>query len=264
MTKPDIATGLTLGLGLGFLGSLLAQLFLLLPPAVGFAWLVLLGGAVYRVHRRPARAAAAVGLRPLGPASRLAWAAVPATLLLGIGVSGLVWVWAGPMRFPIPQREGNPIEAYIGTPGGWLTFTFYAALVAPLIEELAFRGWVQRTLGRRFGAVAGIAVGAILFAVFHLWYSHPQALLVPLILGVIWGAAVHLTRSVWAGVLLHGAWNATLMLIQRSGIDSASFFRWSHPELGLVFAMAMVAGAMGTLALLWRRLPARSRPLASG
>ena len=176
------------------------------------------------------------------------------------GVCGVVYAWAGPIRFPIPLPPGNPIEAYIGTPGGWLTFTFYAAPVGPLIEELAFRGWVQQSVARRFGGVAGIVVGAILFAALHLWYSHPDALLVPLMLGLAWGVAVHLTRSIWAGVLLHGAWNTTLMLIQRSGIDSASFFFWSHPELGPLVQTAMIAGAIATLALLWRRLPARPAP----
>ena len=258
--RPDPATGLTVGLGLAFLGSLLAQVFLFLPPPVGFAWLLLLAAWVYWIHRRAARVAAVVGLRPLSAATRLAWVAVPATLLLGIGACGVVYAWAGSIRFPIPLPRGNQIEAYIGTLAGWLTFTFYAAFVGPIIEEFAFRGWVQQSIGRRFGAVAGISASAVLFAAFHLWYSHPRALLVPLVLGMSWGAAVYLTRSIWAGVLLHGAWNATLMLIQRSGIDSASFFLWSHPHLGLLLAIVMVVCAIGTLGLLWRRLPARSTP----
>lgn len=95
---------------------------------------------------------------------------------------------------------------------------FLAVMVAvPPAEELLFRGILQRLAARRWGDVAGIVVGALLFAIVHL---EPWYLLglfgVGLLLGYVWAV----TRSLTACAVAHGLHNATaLALMLRQGSE---------------------------------------------
>ena len=75
---------------------------------------------------------------------------------------------------------------------------------APVLEETVFRAWIQRPAERRWGPAVAITSSAVLFALVHL-----DSALVPFyfIDGVIIGVTVWLTRSLWAGVVLHAAHN---------------------------------------------------------
>lgn len=92
---------------------------------------------------------------------------------------------------------------------------------APLLEELAFRGWVQRPLERRFGAWPAILFTAFLFALAHM---QPDAIPIRLAGGLALGYVTYATRSLWAGVVLHVAWNLGVVVV--TGV----FDRYFHPE----------------------------------
>lgn len=255
-TDLDVPLGLLTGLGLALFGSLLAQLFLLVAPALGAIWLLLFLAGVLWLHgkHRPT-----VALKEIRASAWLALVgAVPVTLVLGLGISGLIQTWAGPIPFPIPLPEGdNLLEPYLASLGGWATFALYAAVIGPVVEELAFRGWIQQSIGRRFGGFTGIVSAAFLFALFHLWYVHPAAIVLPFVLGVILGTAVHLTGSVRVAIVLHGAWNTLLMLIHLSRIDPAVLFYWHREDLGASVPVAMSVGAgiaLGVLGYLYWRV----------
>jgi len=90
-------------------------------------------------------------------------------------------------------------------------------LVAPLCEELMFRGYVQRAYERR-NAWVGIIVGGIVFALFHLRFQGAPALLpVAIALSLIaWR-----TGSIVPGIALHAAYNtiATVLMIALSSLS---------------------------------------------
>jgi membrane protease YdiL (CAAX protease family) len=79
-----------------------------------------------------------------------------------------------------------------------------AALLAPVCEELTFRGYLQSTLALRRGPAGAIAAGAVLFAVLHLDPVRFPALLV---LGVVFGWLTWRAGSVWPAVAAHAANN---------------------------------------------------------
>ena len=87
-------------------------------------------------------------------------------------------------------------------------------IVAPLCEELMFRGYVQRAYERR-NVWVGVAVGGIIFALFHLRFQGAPALLpVAIALSLIaWR-----TGSIVPGIALHAAYNtiATVLMISLS------------------------------------------------
>jgi uncharacterized protein len=113
---------------------------------------------------------------------------------------------------------------------GRVAFVLMAAFgvgVAPLCEELAFRGFLQPLLVRSLGAVAGILIAGAAFGLLHYQEygnSWRHALLI-CGAGVSFGCMRHFTRSTKAAVIMHASYNGLLFLLL-----SFSFFveRNSH------------------------------------
>jgi membrane protease YdiL (CAAX protease family) len=134
----------------------------------------------------------------------------------------------------------EPVKKWLERPGGEAVFIVLAIAVAPLLEEFAFRGWVQRPMERRLGAQAAITGSALLFALAHMQADY---LPVRLAGGLVLGHAVYATRSIWAGVALHVAWNA-----------GALAFGAAFPEFdpaGKGWAWAGPAAGAAVLSLVW-------------
>lgn len=154
---------------------------------------------------RPRRRWALLRLRPLAR-STVPWTvtAVP-VLLLATWALGEVYT----RLVPVPPEVLDPFAGMTDTPLGRLSLAVLAVGIAPVLEEFFFRGLIQRTLERRWGAAAGVGGAAALFAVVHFL---PWVLPLHLFLGLAFGFAVYATRSIWAGVVLHAANNAAAML----------------------------------------------------
>jgi len=93
-----------------------------------------------------------------------------------------------------------------------------AALVAPLAEEVVFRGYLYPAAKRFCGPAAGIIFSSLVFAAAH---GHVVALLPLFILAVFLCLLYELTGSIWACMSVHFLFNAATVGIQlliRSGI----------------------------------------------
>jgi membrane protease YdiL (CAAX protease family) len=93
-----------------------------------------------------------------------------------------------------------------------------AGVVAGVIEEIAFRGFLQGTLERYAGVVPAIFVSGLLWAAFHLnhGYFAEEPLLWPAIfLGVsaILGTVAYRTNSVVPGMAVHAGFDAAYFLV---------------------------------------------------
>jgi membrane protease YdiL (CAAX protease family) len=224
---------------LGTLWIVLSGLFLTMPPAAGGVWIMAVAGFFLWFHasaRGPgARRRQVRGrVRPVPrPARRwvgaLALALPPAVLAMGVALAAL-----GLMDSPAP----GPFEAYARRPGGMVVLVAYGVGVAPLLEEFVFRGWMQRPLERLFGAGWAIPITSLLFALFHF---EPEGLPVRLAGSVVMGYAVYATRSIWAGVALHAAWNALLFAADAAfpGFDPFG----AGPALALPAVLVLLACA---------------------
>jgi membrane protease YdiL (CAAX protease family) len=81
-----------------------------------------------------------------------------------------------------------------------------ASVVAGVVEEAAFRGYMQGAIERRHGPVVAILATGALFGLGHLTH-HPDSLLpmIPFYLAVsaIYGGLAYLTNSILPGLVLH-------------------------------------------------------------
>ena len=77
---------------------------------------------------------------------------------------------------------------------------------AGIIEEAAFRGYMQGPIERRYGLLPAILITGTMFAVAHLDFT---LILWPYYVAVaaIYGTVTHLTKSILPAVVLHTAGN---------------------------------------------------------
>jgi CAAX protease family protein len=82
-------------------------------------------------------------------------------------------------------------------------------LIAPVAEELLFRGVLLRSLLRRVSAVAAVTIAAVVFAVVHVLGDLGTGYYVPafLLLGLVSGWRAVVTGRIGQSVCLHAGFN---------------------------------------------------------
>jgi membrane protease YdiL (CAAX protease family) len=88
--------------------------------------------------------------------------------------------------------------------------------VAGIVEEAAFRGYVQGAIERRHGPFVAIGVTTFVFVLAHFGgtqaMSGPRTLFIAVV-SVMYGVLRHLTRSILPGIILHTVGDAFSLLL---------------------------------------------------
>lgn len=139
------------------------------------------------------------------------------------GTSGAAYFFAGiglalaieflSTLLPIPKQL--PIEKYFKDASGTYFMVIFGVTIAPLMEELFFRGFLYPVLARRAGVGAGIVVTAFLFALIHqsqLGRAWAPVFLL-FVVGVVLTWVRAKTDSVASSFLIHVAYNFTLFAL---------------------------------------------------
>jgi len=148
-------------------------------------------------------------MRSLGwvrPSTNLAW-------MVGGGVvlALLLSVLASAIHTP---KIPTPFDKLTGSPGELALFGIMAVAIAPLFEELFFRGFIQPLFSRTFGTVAGVLLTAAIFGCLHLVeyaYAWQYAVFISLA-GAVFGWLRVRTKSIIPSTVMHGAFNAVSVI----------------------------------------------------
>jgi membrane protease YdiL (CAAX protease family) len=117
-------------------------------------------------------------------------------------------------------------------------FVLFVALAPAFVEELLFRGYIQRRLLQRWSPWVAIGVSSLLFTVMHIT---PQAMAGVLPLAVWLGVLAWRTGSVWPGIACHACVNSSWNVLN----VGARLGAW--PDLTDLSPSVLAAG--GTLVL---------------
>jgi CAAX protease family protein len=246
---------------LAFFGVLLALWF---PGALaqavtlpwGLAWtesFVFLLTALVATTGSNLRPAAYLRLRPVRPA----------VLAVGAlaGASGYVFAGSivGVVQRMLPERifaAFDPAHLFEGTLSERLVLAAIATLLAPLCEEIAFRGYVQTSLGLRRGPRAAVIGAAALFALLHM---NPVLFPALVVLGALFGWLAWRAGSIWPAVVAHAVNNGITSSIVVPGPVASS----GPPPLSTaIMVMALGGGALLAFAALYRALTPEPPPFA--
>lgn len=146
------------------------------------------------------------------------WPSSPAVYIAGgVVLSIVLQILAS--RLPIPKNL--PIDTFFRTPAEAWVLGIFSVTLAPLMEELFFRGFLYPVLARGMGMTPAIFITAFAFALTHgqqLTYSWGPVLVIFLV-GVVLTMVRAYKNSVAAGVVVHMAYNGTITVLMFVATD---------------------------------------------
>jgi len=200
-----------------------ASLLLRMPPLLGALWVCVLIALFLGYVAR--RAGTESRFRPALDNVPLSRIPLPALAFAMIAVSVFYVVFQAYYFQLMPPRAATPsaLELYARQPLGWIPRVLAAVILAPIVEEFAFRGWILRSFERKAETIAALVMSAILFAALHLkvWDAPFH-----MVSGLLFGIVVIRTRSVWAGILVHVTANGTGKALSALAGEGVQPDRW--------------------------------------
>jgi membrane protease YdiL (CAAX protease family) len=192
-------------------------------------------------------------------------AAIRRTHLRANRLSGEIWgmsLFAGMLGFatllPLLGIMGRlvrlPTEAQpITTPSNMPFITAFllvvmASVVAGVVEEAAYRGYVQGPIERRHGLVVAILVNGVLFGLAH-YSHHPAAVLAMLpfyvAVSAVYGGLAYATNSILPGLVLHAG--GDVFSLTRLWITGRPEWQLSAAPAPLVWETGVDAAFVGSV-----------------
>jgi membrane protease YdiL (CAAX protease family) len=151
-----------------------------------------------------------LGWRKLVPANPKIPKNPLAYFFAGCGLSLFVALMTASMKTP----DSTPMEELFKYPQTAMMFVAMAVLVAPLVEETLFRGYLYPMFARSFGVAPAILVTGLLFGLMHgaqLGWTWGLVAMLTLV-GIIFTLVRARTGTVFASFLMHLGYNLLISL----------------------------------------------------
>ena len=188
---------------------------------------------------------------------------------IGAGLLGLIWVLVVQqvlnrmVRLPlqiVPDTSHVPAVTLVG-------LLFMAAIVAGVVEEAAFRGYMQGPIERRHGPIAAILITGVMFGAGHFVHPEVALVLMPYYVAVaaVYGGLAYITNSILPSLMLHAGGNLFVFLAQFGAGRSewqatAAPLVWeTGPDVTFVVTAAAAIGLGAAVFLAYRGLAASVR-----
>jgi len=203
-----------------------AALARLMANAALFSGLAAFTGLSYRAlfHAGSASAGAVLGLTLLPVLALVPGLVVVETALVN-------WVEA---LVPLSAWEQQAFES-MGAPT--LGAILMACVLAPVLEEMLFRGVILRAFLQRYPRGVAIVHSAGIFGLAHM---NLYQFVVALTIGLVTGWLYERTRSLWPCIALHAAYNSSLTWLALNTPAGAEA-DIGHSSAGLALAGALLA-----------------------
>ncbi len=144
-------------------------------------------------------------------------------LLGGIVIAFALWgiFWIGDKvsawMFTFARPEVDSVYAMKTGLPTWLIAVLLLCLIGPA-EELFWRGYVQRTMGRFLGGKnpedKAFIMTAVIYALVHIWSFNFMLIMAALVAGLVWGLIYRLRpQALPALIISHALWDALVFVL---------------------------------------------------
>lgn len=168
-------------------------------------------------------------------------------LAMMIGAMGLTNLWFLFLTW-LGERNGlvqgllqdytDMSQAFSPT-GGLVLLTLGITILAPVSEELLFRGIIQGELRKAMPEWLAIVIQALLFALFHMQPIQSSYVIIP---GLLLGIAYAWSRSIWVPIAMHILYNfigSIVPALVENNAPMADIIAWA--EIAFI-GVGLVAG----------------------
>ena len=144
-------------------------------------------------------------------------------LLGGIVIAFALWgiFWIGDKvsawMFTFARPEVDSVYAMKTGLPTWLIAVLLLCLIGPA-EELFWRGYVQRTMGRILGGKnpedKAFILTAVIYALVHIWSFNFMLIMAALVAGLVWGLIYRLRpQALPALIISHALWDTLVFVL---------------------------------------------------
>jgi uncharacterized protein len=205
--------------------------------AFGLVFTMILQLVVFGLSLLPLLAAGRPFRRLLGPTRPSMFMVA---LGLGVGVVTVVLTYMVNIALVLAfDGADDPVEQGLMETvlsGGFATFLaiVIAVVLAPITEEVVFRGVLHRALADRAGVLVGAVVSSAIFAVIHIevLVSQPLGLGGLFVVGLVLAYAYHYTGSLLVPILGHAVFNGVSITLAFTVDRILPTPAWSIPLVG--------------------------------
>jgi hypothetical protein len=130
--------------------------------------------------------------------------------MVGGGLLAIVVSVAPPL---LPDAKQFPLEQLFNSTAASYAIGVFAISIAPVIEEVVFRGLLFAVFERALGLRLAVACTAVLFAGLHVpeyWHAWNHMLMI-LIAGLVFSLARGVSGTLTPSVFLHVGYNSLIM-----------------------------------------------------
>jgi uncharacterized protein len=218
---------------LGLTSEQLVAIGMLLSNGILIAVVMHLHGVGYLDLLHPSKSAPTTTFLLLTPPILLL---LPLIVLLDIAL-----VWALEAIFPLSSWEQAAFASMVAPT---IPAVIATCVIAPVVEEMLFRGILLRAFLEQHPRGAAISYSALYFGAAHL---NIYQFFLAFWLGLFLGWLYERSRSLVPCIVLHAAANTTVVVLSTARESSASQDPWSIPAMA--WPAAALAAAVGALAL---------------
>lgn len=138
-------------------------------------------------------------------------------ILIGIGSAALLWGifyvgnFLSSLMFDFaPTQVGSIYDMKSGNNLLYLTLGLLL-LIGPA-EEIFWRGYVQQTLGEKYGRWTAIVVASLVYALVHIWSFNFMLIMAALVCGLFWGILYAYNKNLVTVIISHAIWDAAVFI----------------------------------------------------
>lgn len=85
-------------------------------------------------------------------------------------------------------------------------------LVGPA-EEIFWRGYVQRTLGPKYGEWTALIVTTLIYTLVHIWSFNFMLIMAAMVCGAFWGLLYKYNKNLVTLIISHAVWDVSVFIL---------------------------------------------------
>ena len=145
----------------------------------------------------------------------ISWKGFFTGVALALVLWGIFWVGdkVATWMFPFARPQVDTIYSMKESQSEWVIGLLLLFIIGPA-EEIFWRGFIQRSLSKRFTANVGFVATLLVYGLVHLWKFNFMLIMAAFVCGLVWGLAYRLwPKQLFALIVSHAIWDALVFVV---------------------------------------------------